>query len=524
MKQDFWPVTQANNILKRLAKNQDTIILETGYGPSGLPHIGTFAEVARSNFVMMALKELAPELKLELIAFSDDRDGLRKIPPTIPNPDILKNHLGKPLSKIPDPFQKYSSFADYMNNQLCEFLDSFNFTYTYVSATKFYESGRMDEVLLKITDNYQEIKDLFIKTIHQDKRENWSPFLPICQKCGRLYTTRVTQVDAKLYQLEYSCDQGNSDQSPACQHKGKMEINGANIKLGWKVDWAARWYTLNVDYEMHGEDLIESARISQKICRILGKPAPLTYKYELFLDENGQKISKTKGNGVTIEEWINYSPFNGLLHFILANPAKPKKMGLDIIPRLVDEYLSAENKASTLDLYHPLWYIKGFNNYDASKVKQYPSYQLLANIAESLGEHDVQLLLDYSQKYQPEITIDEDFINFCQKVSQFVRHTSHKNKKDISINQDPALLDNLKKWQSYLQSLASNSVNPENAQKQLFSLAKENNLPMKIWFKFLYNVYLNKDAGPKLGQYFAILGKNKSLELTDIAIKKATIH
>lgn len=516
MNKNFWPVVEAQKIVSLLRKDQDTVVFETGYGPSGLPHIGTFAEVARANFVISALKKIAPHLKTKLIAFSDDRDGLRKIAKNLPNQSMLKEHLGKPLSKVPDPFGKEPSFAHYMNKKLRYFLDSFGFKYEYISATDFYQKGNMDIALMRVADQYEIIRNIFIKTISAEKRPDWSPFFPICENCGKMYSTKVLNINTKKYTLEYECTI-NSDSVNACKHKGEIPITGSNIKLGWKVDWAARWYTLDVDYELHGEDLMDSVKVSKNICKAIGKPGPQTFKYELFLDEMGLKISKTKGNGLTMEDWLRYSPINALLFFILGDPGKPKKMGLSIIPRLVDEYINAEKKEISLDIENPIWYIGEFKKYNRQAIQAFLPYQLLANIASSLGADNADLLVEYSEKYQPGISQNKEFVDFCKKVILFNQEHNKYNAAPLKLDEKYCIP--FKKWHAYLNNIPTDQISGDEIQKQIFSIAKEADLNMKDWFKFLYTAYLNKTEGPKLGQYFALLGKLKSLDLTERIIK-----
>ena len=518
MNNSYWPVVQAKLIISKLAEHQNTVVFQTGYGPSGLPHIGTFSEVARTNFVIMALKQLRPDLNTKLIAFCDDRDGLRKLPPNIPNHQLLKEHLGKPLSSIPDPFGKDKSYSAYMNNQLCQFLDDFGFNYECYSATEVYLQGTMDKALLRVADNYQAVRNAFIKTIRQEKQAQWSPFLPICENCGRVYSTIVTNVDLDSYSLDYSCELSAAGYS-ACGYKSKIPINGKNVKLGWKVDWACRWFALNVDYEMHGEDLLDSARLSKKICQIIGGKPPITFKYELFLDEHRNKISKTKGNGVSIEQWLSYSPLNALLYFTLGQPDRVLKMGLSIIPQLVDDYLTAEKSNPRIDFNHPLWYIRKFNSYNAANYRDFLSYQLLNNILSSIGEYDLELLLDYATRYKSDLIGNTDFSDFCKKVISY-----HKDLQKLIANgaknavvPDQKYAPQLATWLNYLGSLNQEAIDGNSAQKAIFKIAKENQIPMKEWFKFLYNVYFATNQGPKLGQYFAILGRTKAIAATEKA-------
>ncbi len=322
-----WPFKEAERIVKRLEKlGKNQVIAQTGFGPSGLPHIGTFGEVARTTFVLQALRILAPSVKFKLVSFSDDLDGLRDIPSNLPNAKMLKDHLGKPLTSIPDPFGKEQSFAHYMNNKLREFLDSFGFEYEFASSTEKYRSGVFNEGLRRVFNRRVEITELFTKTISEAKRETWSPFFPICQQCGKIYSTQVTKYNEDNYSISYSCANSLDGRYDACGYKGETSILYGGAKVGWKVDWALRWFALEVDYEMHGEDLMESNRLSSKLVREIGGKPPELFKYELFLDEQGAKISKKIGNGISIDQWLKYAPVDSLIHFMYVKPQKSKRM------------------------------------------------------------------------------------------------------------------------------------------------------------------------------------------------------
>ncbi|MCX7029826.1 MAG: lysine--tRNA ligase, partial [Spirochaetes bacterium] len=283
-----WPYVEAQRILDRLKKlGRMSVTTETGYGPSGLPHLGTFGEVARTSFVLQALKTMAPEVESRLIAFSDDMDGLREVPQNVPNREMLKPHLGKPLTSVPDPFGQEPSYAHFMNKRLREFLDSFGFRYTFASSTEQYRSGRFNDALKRVMEHYDEIRQMFVATIAEEKRATWSPFFPVCQSCGRIYSTRVTGVDRAGCTVSYTCDTPLAGKYKCCGHAGTASILDGGCKLGWKVDWALRWFALGVDYETHGEDLLDSVRLSSKIVKVIGGEPPETFKYELFLDDKG---------------------------------------------------------------------------------------------------------------------------------------------------------------------------------------------------------------------------------------------
>lgn len=514
-----WPTQEAERIR---IKDDEPVLFQTGYGPSGLPHIGTFAEVARTQFVMEAFKKLHPDQKIELIVFSDDMDGLRNLPENIPNHDLLREHLGAPLTTIPDPYQKENSFAGYMNAKLQHFLDYYGFNYRFISSTDAYKNGMFNDGLEKVMDNYETIHKLFTKTIAQDKRDSWSPFFPICEKCGKIYTTTVTDLHPASYELSYSCNK-DEDNYSSCGHTGRVSIKDGRVKVGWKVDWALRWFTLGINYEMHGKDLMDSATLSSKICRVLGGTAPTTYKYELFLDENGAKISKKIGNGVSMEEWQTYSPLGALLYLLLEKPNKARKMGLPIMSRIVDTYLKALRSDDQEDQDSQLWYIDQLlHHHDASGLDKSvlsnsdTSYSLLVNVASALGNNDAELLYDYAQRYDAGVAQNEQFFReLCDKVVAFVQHYESKQvETPPTINQE--LMHLLPKLRAGLEPLMTGTTaSGEELQTMLFTIAKENGVEPREWFGFLYATLLNKSQGPRLGSFFAMLGWDRVSEMID---------
>jgi len=514
-----WPHQEAKR-LRSLALNSDKpVIFETGYGPSGLPHIGTFAEVARTTYVIKALQHTVPEAKVRLIAFSDDMDGLRSLPENIPNHDLLRQYLGMPLSSIPDPFEKAASFADYMNGQLQLFLNSFGFEYEFLSSTKCYKSGMFDNGLKRVMDNYTPIRNLFISTISEDKREAWSPFFPICEACGKIYTTRVVDIEPENYTLTYHCDQPGPGFEP-CGHKNTIAITGGQVKVGWKVDWALRWYTFGVNYEMYGKDLISSASMASKICSLLGGKPPVLYKYELFLDEKGAKISKKIGNGISMEQWVKYSPLGALLNFLLVNPNKARQMGLPILPKIVDEYMEVLRREDPTNPDLSMWFIDSIQHkHDASQMEHSElSYNLLTNVAQNLGIRDAALLFKYANKYDPAVAQNEAFFQLlCEKVLAYVQDYEAQAPKE-ALEMDwtyaqylPELIEIIEKIDNF------DNLPGKELQAQMFIIPKKYDLSQPQWFKFLYSILLGKEKGPRLGPFLGILGKKEVLSM----LKKA---
>src|ERR1700741_4087388 len=350
-----WPFEQAKTIVARLKKQpKDEVLFETGYGPSGLPHIGTFGEVARTTMVRHAFRVLTEDkVKTRLLAFSDDMDGLRKVPDNVPNKEMLAQHLGKPLTKVPDPFGTHPSFGEHNNARLRAFLDTFGFDYEFYSSTQCYKSGRFDATLLKFLENFDAIMNIMLPSLREERAQTYSPFLPIDPRSGVVLQVPVLAHDAKRGTITY--------EEPDTQERFTVPVTGGRCKLQWKPDWAMRWVALGIDYEMAGKDLIDSVKLSGEIARALGAQPPEGFNYELFLDEKGQKISKSKGNGLTIDEWLRYASPESLSLFMYREPKAAKRLYFDVIPRHADEYqqfLEGYPKQETKHrLGNPVWHI-----------------------------------------------------------------------------------------------------------------------------------------------------------------------
>ncbi len=509
-----WPFTEAGRILKRCERNgKTTVTAQTGYGPSGLPHIGTFGEVARTSFVLQALNTLAPNLETHLIAFSDDMDGLREAPSNIPNRDMIKGHLGKPLTMVPDPFGEEASYAHNMNRKLCEFLDSFGFTYDFRSSTEQYSSGVFDEALKRVVDNRSAITEMFVATISKGKRADWSPFFPICENCQKIYSTRVTGYDDANYTIDYVCDQSAEGKYRACGHKGIISVLGGTLKVGWKVDWALRLYTNSVDYEMHGEDLTESARLTSKIIRKMGGKPPEFFKYELFLDETGKKISKKIGNGVNLDQWLSYAPVDSLLYFMYTKPQQAKKMGLPIFPKIVDEYLTLIAGYDGQSPDHAAAFVTRLSksgHADSGDGERVITYSLIYNLLIALNEPDPEIIRGYLVKYQPHIT--ENMAYYDDLIDGVIRYYNEfylPNKTEVA--PDPALDPVVQKFHDELAKLGDKEPTADDLQTLAFTVGKENDLKPKEWFKNLYCVFLGSESGPKIGSFIFLLGLEKAI-------------
>src|SRR5690349_8463284 len=393
-----WPFEEARKIVARLKKQpKDEVIFETGYGPSGLPHIGTFGEVARTTMVRHAFRVLTDDkIKTRLIAFSDDMDGLRKVPDNVPNKDLLAKHLGKPLTQVPDPFGEHPSFGQHNNARLRSFLDHFGFEYEFMSSTDCYKSGRFDEALLKVLANFDRVMAIMLPSLREERAQTYSPFLPIDSETGIVLQVPVVAHDAKAGTITYETEN---------KERVTVPVTGGRCKLQWKPDWAMRWVALGVDYEMAGKDLIDSVKLSGEICKALGGMPPEGFNYELFLDEKGQKISKSKGNGLTIEEWLRYASPESLSLFMYREPKAAKRLYFDVIPRHVDEYYQFldgyERQDGRQRLSNPVWHIHSGN---PPKTEMPITFQLMLNLVSASNAENSDTLWGFIGRYWPGVT------------------------------------------------------------------------------------------------------------------------
>ncbi len=433
-KTNAWPFVEAKKLLrerKSFIEKKGKIVLQTGYGPSGLPHIGTFGEVARTSMIVNALNKIT-DIPKEIITFSDDMDGLRKIPDNIPNSKKLEENLHKPLTSVPDPFGKYSSFGEHNNEMLKKFLDEFNFIYSFKSSTQLYKSGYFNETLKLILKNYKNIMNIIIPTIGKERQKTYSPFLPICPDSGKVLEIPILEIDEKNSKIIFDNNGKKLEKS----------ILDGNCKLQWKVDWAMRWYAIDVDFEMYGKDLIESAILSTKIIKLLGKTNPSGFSYELFLDEKGEKISKSKGNGITIDQWLKYASPESLSLFMYQNPKRAKKLFREIVPKAVDEYLDFIEKAKTQDdlqmLMNPVWHVHNGKIPDENNIM---SFSMLLNLVEASNSDSKDLLWKFVKKYKADISekdqpIFDSLINYAIKYYIDVIKPNKKYKKPFKPGPD----------------------------------------------------------------------------------------
>ena len=512
-KTNAWPFVEAKKILrerKKYIEKKGKIILQTGYGPSGLPHIGTFGEVARTSMVVNALNQIT-EIPKEIITFSDDMDGLRKVPDNIPNQEILKNNLHKPLTQIPDPFQKFDSFGEHNNEMLKKFLNEFNFTYSFKSSTELYKNGFFNETLKLILNKYQEIMNIIIPTLGAERQKTYSPFLPICPDTGVVLEIPVLEIDQKNSKIVFD------------NFGKKLEISilNGNCKLQWKVDWAMRWFALDIDFEMYGKDLIESAILSTKIIKSLGKVNPSGFAYELFLDEKGEKISKSKGNGITINQWLEYASPESLSLFMYQNPKRAKKLYKEIVPKAVDEYLDfidkGKNQTELQMLLNPVWHV---HNGIIPKENMIMSFSMLLNLVETSNASSKELLWKFVKKYKPDILeknqpIFDKLVEYAIKYFNDVIKKNKKYKKPNELEKKAliALIQILEK--------CDDKMKPEDIQTLIYTVGKENGYKenLRDWFKLIYEVVFGDENGPRMGFFISFFGVKEMQEVIRDKIK-----
>jgi lysyl-tRNA synthetase, class I len=508
-----WPFQEAQNLLEdRLfgkVPDKGYVLFETGYGPSGLPHIGTFGEVVRTTMVRRAFHLLAPHIPTRMFAFSDDMDGLRKVPDNIPNQDMVRQHLGKPLSSIPDPFGTHESFGAHNNARLRAFLDEFGFEYEFQSATDWYKSGRFDAAMLSVLAHYDQVINIVLPTLGGERQRTYSPFLPLCPETGRILQVPVIQRDVDAGTIVYRREDGIMVETP---------ITGGRCKMQWKADWAMRWVALGVDYEMSGKDLIPSVVLASKIARVLGGTPPMNLTYELFLDDQGQKISKSKGNGLSVEEWLKYAPQESLSLFMFQKPKAAKRLYFDVIPRMVDDWLTYLDKFPNEDagkqLDNPAWHIHAGN---PPQELAHLSFTILLNLASVCNAEDKNVLWGFINRYAPQATPDNapilDNLAACA-VAYF--HDFIKPAKTYR----PATADEIQAFADLAQALQAlpPQAKSDEIQAVVYEIGKRPAFAdLKTWFQACYEVLLGQSQGPRMGGFIELYGIPEMIEL----LKKA---
>ncbi|MDP3371489.1 MAG: lysine--tRNA ligase [Candidatus Paracaedibacteraceae bacterium] len=504
-----WPFEEARRILNRIGNKtppKGFVLLETGYGPSGLPHIGTFGEVARTSMVRKAFSELS-DIPTRLFAFSDDMDGLRKVPDNVPNQEMLKAHIGKPLMQVPDPFGKFESFGHHNNAMLCDFLDSFGFDYEFQSSTDWYKSGRFDDTLRLVLSHYDEIMSLILPSLRDERRSTYSPFLPICPRTGVVLQVKMEEIRLESDTIIY--------RDPETNALTETLITGGNCKLQWKVDWGMRWRAFDVDYEMSGKDLIDSVKLSSQICRTLGGRAPENLTYEHFLDELGQKISKSKGNGLTIDDWLKYAPHESLGYYMYQSPKRAKRLYFDTIPKTVDEYLAHMQKFQHQSIDeqkdNPAYHVHAGTPPTEQSVGL--TFNILLNLASVCNAEDKSILWGFVQQY-----VDNASAESHEMLDRLITYAIRYYHDFVAPNKEyrapndmerAALIELCEK----LKTLNA-AATPEEIQTEVFEIGKRYEFAdLRAWFATMYEVLLGQKEGPRMGTFIALYGVENSHKL-----------
>ena len=512
LKSKAWPFEEARRVLKRYEKappEKGYVLFETGYGPSGLPHIGTFGEVLRTTMIRRAF-EVISDIPTKLICFSDDLDGMRKVPGNVPQQDMLQEHMHKPLTSVPDPFGTHESFGHHNNAMLRRFLDTFGFDYEFYSAREFYRSGQFDDVLRRAAERYDDVMAVMLKSLRDERAATYSIFLPIHPETGRVLYVPMKHVDGVNHTITFDDENGR---------EWTLPVTGGNVKLQWKPDFGARWAALDVDFEMYGKEHATNTAIYDRICEILGGRKPDHFSYELFLDEHGQKISKSSGNGISIDEWLTYAATESLSYFMYLKPKTAKRMHFDVIPKAVDEYHQQLRAYATQDdaarLNNPVYHIHGHNVPSSDMVVP---FAMLLNLAAVSAAEDKDRMWGFIQRYAPEATPEKNpqldqaagfavkYYNDFVKPGRVFRLPNDQERGAIE-----DLLGRLRAWQGGLDA--------EELQSMVFAVGKAHGFePLRDWFKALYEVLLGASQGPRFGGFIALYGVDETIGLIENAL------
>ena len=521
-----WPFEEAKKIVDRYKQKgfPETVLFETGYGPSGLPHIGTFGEVARTTMVRHAFRVLTEDkVRTKLLCFSDDMDGLRKVPDNVPNKEMLRSHLGKPLTKVPDPFSnEYPSFGAANNARLRAFLDRFGFEYEFASSTDYYASGRFDATLLKMLERFDDVMAVMLPSLREERSQSYSPFLPIHPRTGIVMQVPIDERNVEAGTIVW--------RDPDTGECFETKVTGGHAKLQWKPDWAMRWMALGVDYEMSGKDLIDSVKLAGQICRALDAPAPEGFNYELFLDEKGQKISKSKGNGLTIDEWLTYAPTESLSLYMFQKPKTAKKLYFDVIPKAVDEYytyLSAYFRQDWKErLGNPVWHM---HNGNPPQIDLPVPFSMLLNLATASNPENASVMWGFISNYAPGVT-PETHPHLDRLVGyaiQYFRDFVKKNyrapdeieraalaKLSETLGALPAGADG-----EAIQNAALNVARKIERYQDHSKQSPEGGPGVSgAFFQMIYQVLIGQERGPRFGSFVALYGIAETRALIDKAL------
>lgn len=511
MNSKAWPFEAARGLLKRYEKSppqKGYVLFETGYGPSGLPHIGTFGEVLRTTMIRRAF-EVISDIPTKLICFSDDLDGMRKVPGNVPQQEMLAQHMHKPLTSVPDPFGEYESFGHYNNAMLRRFLDTFGFDYEFYSAREFYRTGQFDDVLKRAVEKYDDVMKVMLKSLREERRQTYSIFLPIHPETGRVLYVPMKNIDVASYTVTFDDEDGR---------EWTLPVTGGNVKLQWKPDFGARWAALGVDFEMYGKEHATNTPIYDRICEILGGKKPQHFDYELFLDENGQKISKSSGNGISIDEWLSYAATESLSYFMYQKPKTAKRMHFDVIPKAVDEYHQQLRAYVEQDdaqrLNNPVFHIHGK---DVPASTMLVPFGMLLNLASVSAAEDKHKLWGFIQRYAPDAT-PQSHPDLDRAAGFAVRYYNDfvKPKKTYRVPTEAerealeALRDALKAHDG--------ERDDEALQGVVYAIGRDRFDPLRGWFTALYEVLLGASQGPRFGGFIALYGVEETVALIDAAL------
>jgi lysyl-tRNA synthetase class 1 len=523
-----WPFEEAKKIVARLKrKPKDEVLFSTGYGPSGLPHIGTFGEVARTTMVRHAFRVLTDDtIKTRLVAFSDDMDGLRKVPDNVPNKEMLAGFLNMPLTSVPDPFSnEYPSFGAHNNARLRAFLDQFGFDYEFASSTDYYKSGKFDATLLRMLERLDKVMAIMLPSLREERAATYSPFLPICPRTRRVLYVPIVAHDAKAGTISYD--------DPETGERVTVPVTGGHCKLQWKPDWAMRWAALGVDYEMAGKDLIDSVKLSAKICSAIDGTPPEGFNYELFLDEKGQKISKSKGNGLTMDEWLRYASPESLSLFMYREPKAAKRLHFDVIPRNVDDYqqfLDGYPKQEMKQrLANPVWHI---HSGDPPKADMPVTFQMLLTLVSSSNAENAETLWGFIGRYRPGVTPKthpklDALVGYA--INYFRDFVLPEKKFREPTAAERTALEDLRNALSQLPQDAS----AEDIQNVVYEIGRREPFLDHVkkgkdgrpgvsldWFNMLYQVLLGQEKGPRFGSFVAVYGVANAVAMIDGALAR----
>ena len=507
-----WPFEEARKLVERYSGGfpEKGVLFETGYGPSGLPHIGTFGEVARTTMVRRAFQLLCPDVPTHLVAFSDDMDGMRKVPPHLPNQQLLKAALDLPLTEVPDPFGTHDSFGAHNNARLRGFLDSFGFDYEFRSSTDMYRAGAFDAVLLRILEQYDEVMAVMLPSLRAERQATYAPFLPISPTTGKVLQVPILARDVANGTIRY--------EDPDSGETVTVPVTGGHCKLQWKADWAMRWVALGVDYEMAGKDLIDSVKLSSKIARVLGARPPEGFNYELFLDGEGAKISKTKGNGLSIEEWLRYAPPESLSYYMYQQPRAAKKLYFGVIPKAMDEYFqsvaSYPKQSAKEKLGNPAFHVHG----GPPPAYQPPvGFALLLNLVAVSGATDRAMLGEFLKRYAPESDPEGDE-RLAEMLDAAIAY--HRDQVAPTLARRPPDAREREALAELGQWLGTHpEADAEAIQFEVYEIGKRHGFqPLRAWFRALYETLLGASEGPRMGTFFALYGIDNSRKLIADAI------